>query len=172
VKRKPSFIDKATFLGFYIRINKPKDHENNKVVTIFKGTPKIGHNVIEILAPFSKIIHKLMELGFVEERKESKIKYIPKAMKSWIFLDHHGILSRYNWLSRGFYNYYRNVNNVAIFHFIINYILRNSCAKTLARKLNLSSRKKVFQKFGYDLETLEKPKLKFYSEENLKQKLE
>lgn len=167
------FSDKATFLGFYIRINKPK--ENNKVVTIFKGTKKkvkIGHNVIEILAPFSKIIHKLMELGFVEERKDSKIKYIPKAMKSWIFLDHHGILSRYNWLSRGFCNYYRNVNNVAIFHFIINYILRNSCAKTLARKLNLSSRKKVFQKFGYDLETLEKPKLKFYSEKNLKQKLE
>lgn len=72
--------DKAAFLGFYIRIRKPK--ENKRVVTIFKGTKrkvKVGHNVMEILAPYSKIISKLIKEGFIEERKDSKIKYVPQA---------------------------------------------------------------------------------------------
>lgn len=72
--------DKAAFLGFFIRINKPK--ENKRVVTTFKGTTrkvKVGHNVMEILAPYSKIIGKLVNEGFVEERKDSKMKYVPQA---------------------------------------------------------------------------------------------
>ena len=172
-KTKITNLLKAAFLGFYIRIRKPK--ENKRVVTIFKGTKrkvKVGHNVMEILAPYSKIISKLIKEGFIEERKDSKIKYVPQAKTAWIHLDHHGILSRYNWISRGLCNYYRNVNNIAQFHFFINFILRNSCAKTLARKLNLSSRKKAFQKFGYDLETKTGPKIKFYTEKDFKQKLE
>lgn len=72
--------DKAAFLGFYIRINKPK--ENKRTLTIFKGTKrkvKVGHNVMIILAPFSKIINKLIKEGFLEERENSKIRYVPRA---------------------------------------------------------------------------------------------
>jgi hypothetical protein len=43
------------------------------------------------------------------------------------------------------------VDNFQIFHKIIGYILRHSCAKTLGRKYRLTSRKKVFKKFGKNL---------------------
>lgn len=50
--------------------------------------------------------------------------------------------------------------------------MRHSCAKTIARKLNLSSRAKVFEKYGYELGTKTDPKIKFYTEKDYKQKLE
>jgi len=105
--------DKAEFLGFYIRINKP--NESRKVMAMIKGSKrkvKIGHNVMEILAPFAKIVKKLIKEGFVEVGKNPKKKYVPIAKTPWIHLDHHGILSRYNWITRGLCNYYRNVNNI------------------------------------------------------------
>ena len=162
--------DKAQFLGFFIRINKPK--ENKRKVALIKGTMrkvKVGHNVMTILAPTSKILEKLVKEGFMRvEKKGNKSKYVPTAKNAWIFLEHHGILNRYNWISRGLCNYYQVVNNRYILHTIVNYILRHSCAKTLARKLNLSSRAKVFAKYGRDLETKDKPIMKFYSESDFK----
>lgn len=72
--------DKASFLGYYIRINKPK--ENKKVTTIFKGTRrkvKVGHNVMVILSPFTNIMKKLIKEGFVEERVNSRLRYRPQG---------------------------------------------------------------------------------------------
>lgn len=57
-------------------------------------------------------------------------------------------------------------NNRHDLHLFINFILRHSCAKTLARKLNLGSRGKVFAKFGQNLATKEKPVMRFFTEEN------
>lgn len=51
----------------------------------------------------------------------------------------------------GLLNYYSFVDNKFIFHKIVGYILRHSCAKTLGRKFRLNSRKKVFKKFGKNL---------------------
>lgn len=59
-------------------------------------------------------------------------------------------------------------NNRYDLHLFINFILRHSCAKTLARKLNLGSRGKVFAKFGSELATKEKPVMRFFREENYK----
>ena len=55
-------------------------------------------------------------------------------------------------------------------HLIINFILRHSCAKTLARKYNLKSRAKVFKKYGYHLVTKNEPIMKFYTESDFKWK--
>jgi len=52
----------------------------------------------------------------------------------------------------GYLNYYSHVNNFNIFHKLIGLVLRHSCAITLGRKLKLDSRKKVFKKFGKNLE--------------------
>lgn len=90
--------DQAEFLGFLIRIHRPK--ENKRVVAKVKGTIrklKLAHNVMEILMPFKKILNKLIEASFVRKIvKEHKTRYIPIAKTPWISLDHHGILARYN----------------------------------------------------------------------------
>lgn len=61
---------------------------------------------------------------------------------------------------RGLINYYGFVDNKYSFHSIINLFIHHSCAKTLARKLNLPSRAQAFAKFGRYLNTIEDGKLK------------
>jgi len=61
---------------------------------------------------------------------------------------------------RGLLNYYGFVDNIVAFHSIINFFLHHSCAKTLARKLNLGNRAKVFKKFGRYLEAPTTGKIK------------
>jgi hypothetical protein len=76
---------------------------------------------------------------------------VPEAITRLIFLDHQSIILRYNAVINGFLNYFSFVDNFHKFHQIIGYILRHSCAKTLARKFNLDSRAGAFKKFGKDL---------------------
>lgn len=65
------------------------------------------------------------------------------------------MIIRYNTVIRGLINYYGFVDNLIAFHSIVNYIIHHSCAKTLARKLKLGTRAKVFKRFGRLLETPE-----------------
>lgn len=159
--------EQASFLGFYIRIKRPK--ENKRKVIDFKGTKRKvkirGHNVMTILIPVAKLLDKLTKEGFMKVGKTGgTMRYVPTAKTGWIFLDHRAILSKYNWISRGLCNYYRAANNRYDLHLIINFILRHSCAKTLARKLKLRTRAKIFKKFGNSLRTPDKPFMKFYTE--------
>ena len=66
-------------------------------------------------------------------------------------------------LTRGLLNYYSIATNRYVFHLIVNFILKHSCAKTLARKYNLKTRSKTFAKFGKLLTSTEEPKTSFYS---------
>jgi len=160
--------DKGKFLGFYFIIHKPKESKftiRNKL-GISRKT-KISHNRMWLLAPVTDLLNKLNNEGFLKNYKPGS-KIIPQAKSNWIYLTHHSILSQYNWLSRGLLNYYSIANNRYIFHLIINFILKHSCAKTLGRKFNLGSRKKVFSKFGKELETKTEPKLKFHTESDYK----
>lgn len=67
---------------------------------------------------------------------------------------------RYNAVIRGLINYYSFVDNKYSFHSIVNLFLHHSCAKTLARKFNLTNRAQAFQKFGRYLEAPGVDKLK------------
>ena len=74
-------------------------------------------------------------------------------MKKWIFLDHRNIIHRFNAVIRGYLNYFSFVDNLSVLGSIIKGILLHSCAKTLAQKFRLSSRAKVFERFGPYLAT-------------------
>ena len=159
--------DKASFLGFYFMVNKPQESK----FTIYKKNghirrAKIGHNRIWLLVPVDKLLSKLSNEGFLKNYRP-KSKFTPNAKSNWIFLDHHVILARYNTMIRGLLNYYSVANNRYIFHLIVNFILRHSCAKTLARKLNLRSRAKVFAKFGKNL-SASNPSMSFLTEPHYK----
>jgi hypothetical protein len=64
---------------------------------------------------------------------------------------------------RGLINYYNFVDNKYAFHSIINLFIHHSCAKTLARKLNLPNRAQAFTKFGRYLSCPDDKKLKSIS---------
>ena len=119
-----------------------------------------------LLLPVEKILTKLAEEGFLKNYAPGS-KLILSAKTSWIFLSHSDIISRYNMLSRGLLNYYSIATNRHVFHLIVNFILRHSCAKTLARKLNLRGRAQAFAKFGKDLTSPENTKISLYTEPHI-----
>jgi len=133
--------EKAHFLGYDIYSPTPKE-------SFFeKGSVKkrASHVSIYIDAPYNKIKERLITEKFLEIKKT---KWLINPITHWVNYNHAEILYRYNCIIRGYLNYYSHVNNLYIFHKIINLILKHSCALTLGRKLKLRSRKKVFKKFG------------------------
>lgn len=149
--------DKASFLGFYLMIHKPKESNLTKAKRIGETRKaKISPNRMWILIPVTPLLDKLAEKGFLRDYVPGK-KLVPNAITKWIYLDHQSIINRYNWTIRDLRNYYDIATNRYIFHLIINFILRHSCAKTLARKFNLRTRAEAFNKFGKLLKTKEKP---------------
>jgi group II intron reverse transcriptase/maturase len=142
--------EKVQFLGYEIYSPTPKE-------SFFeKGNVKkrASHVSIYIDAPYNKLKEQLTKENILVEKNG---KWLINAVAHWINYNHAEILYRYNWMINGYLNYYSHVNNLNIFHKLISFVLRHSCALTLGRKYKLKSRKKVFKKFG---KNLEEPKTK------------
>lgn len=141
----------AEFLGCYFGIPRNK---NTKMVKRYhhksKRTIKARINQTRVVfwAPKKRIIHTLKLKGFIKDYEPSRPKIVPKALTKWIFLDHRAIIMKYNAVINGLMNYYSFVDNLYIFHTIVNFILKHSCAHTLSRKFRLGSRASAFKKFG------------------------
>jgi group II intron reverse transcriptase/maturase len=135
---------KAHFLGYDIYSPTPKES------FFAKGSVKkrASHVSIYIDAPYAKIKERFIKEKFITVKND---KWLINAVTHWINYNHAEILYRYNWIIKGYLNYYSHVNNLHIFHKFIGFVLKHSCALTLGRKLKLRSRKKVFKKFGGDL---------------------
>lgn len=112
-------------------------------------------------APINEIVSNLEKQGFIKRYNNNPARAIPNAISKFIFLDHKSILLRYNAIINGYLNYYRPVDNYFKLNSIITYLLRHSCAKTIARKFGLRTRAGAFKKFGKNLEVvIEKGKTK------------
>lgn len=98
--------------------------------------------------PTSRIIAKLAQAGFCDTDGK------PTHRSQWVNLDTFDILESYNAVLHGIANYYSFVNNRTDVG-RIQYILHHSCAMTLANKLKLGTRRKVFAKFGKSLNVTE-----------------
>lgn len=128
--------EKAQFLGYEI------------YSPYLKQKKRSSHASIYIDAPYKKLKEQLIKENILVVKNG---KWLVSAVTHWFNYNHIEILFRYNWMIRGYLNYYSHVNNLHIFHKIIGFVLRHSCAVTLGRKLKLRSRKKVFKKFGKNL---------------------
>jgi len=106
------------------------------------------HVTTHIDVPYNKIKDWLIENNLITVIKN---KWLINPTTHWVNYSHSEILHRYNWVIRSYLNYYSSVNNLHIFHKLIGYILRHSCALTLCKKFKLRSRKKVFKNFGKNL---------------------
>lgn len=137
--------EKVQFLGYDIYSSTPKGS------FFAKGHVKkrASHASIYIDAPYNTLKEQLIDENILVEKNG---KWLINAVTHWINYNHAEILYRYNWMINCYLNYYSHVNNLNIFHKLIGFVLRHSCAITLGRKLKLGSRKKVFKKFGKNLE--------------------
>lgn len=100
-----------------------------------------------IIMPMEKVRMKLVEYKFV--KKIGKV-YKPVCCGRLIHHDLHQILSYYNSIYRGLCGYYFVCMNRALLG-NIHYFLKYSCALTIARKMKLKTKRKVFKKYGSSL---------------------
>jgi len=135
----------AHFLGTRLTIGKG---EAQKIVLTTNHTGKrfkrrsTGWET-QMYAPLPKLIQRLKDKGFCTA--EGK----PLDRKGWRGLDTEQIIALYSSINRGIQNYYRFTDNWRRLG-RIQYILRFSLAKTLARKYKITV-KQVFKRFGKDL---------------------
>ena len=135
----------AHFLGTHLTIGKGKAQ---KIVLTTNQTGKrfkrrsTGWET-QMYAPLPKLIQRLKEKGICTA--EGK----PIDKKGWRALDTEQIIALYSAMNRGIQNYYRFADNWRRL-IRIQYILRFSLAKTLARKHKITVRQ-VFKRFGKDL---------------------
>ena len=133
------------FLG--ANINKLKLVGYRMKTKTSKGNPiTMRANIrARINAPIPELIKKLIKAGIA--KRDSHNKVVASPLTALVNLDHATILQFYNARINGIESYYTFASNRTRCKDII-WLLRHSCAKTLARKYKLKSSRQVFKKFG------------------------
>nr|AXC47308.1 hypothetical reverse transcriptase [Pediastrum duplex] len=94
-----------------------------------------------------RVLTRMATNGFI--RKIGKA-YRGKSKLPWTVLKAPEIVERFNYIIRGYINYYSPVNEQTTDIQYLHYLLTYSCAHTLAQKFRTSIRK-IFRKFGKDI---------------------
>ncbi len=134
--------EEAFFLGTILKIG------NGGTAKVTLSTSRSGKKVKRrstgwetvMEAPMPRLIKRLSERGFCTAEG------FPTGKAGWAYLDTDQIIHLYSSVNRGIQNYYRFVDNWSRLN-RVQYILKYSLAKTLARKYNISL-SKVFKRFG------------------------
>lgn len=133
------------FLGALIVNNPTKDY-----VVYDKGlnTWKKAHIRSLVKAPIKELIEKLLKNGLIKRNRLNMV--LPKGRTSLFNHSHYHILRWYNSMVNGIVNYYSFASNRPKLGYIV-WLLRASCALTLANKYKLKTMRKAFKKFGFNL---------------------
>lgn len=115
----------------------------------------VGISKLRLNTQTKKLIKKLKKGGFIRHNKGGK--YIPQAFNSLVNRSHYEIISFYNSKIQGFCNLYCFDSNRFNIGFVL-WLIKASCALTLARKFKLRTMRKVFKKFGSNLKCYETEK--------------
>jgi retron-type reverse transcriptase len=139
--------------GFMFLGAKIKKRDNSSVFNSFLG--KAGNKItrrttlrLAVDAPIKLLIEKLITNGFAKRNHLASV--LAKGRPDLIHLTHFDIIRFYNSKITGLLTAYRFAGNFASMAKVI-WILKQSCALTLARKFKLKTMKKAFEKFGFDL---------------------
>lgn len=135
------------FLGYFITLQKQgrilRLINKNSKKPYYKGTT--GHK-IKCLIPKERLLNSLKEKGFCDHT------FFPIAYKCFSNFEDLLIVQRFNSIRRGLINFYCLVDDSNPL-WQIDYILRYSCAKTLAQK-HKTSMSKIFKKHGKTLKII------------------
>lgn len=94
-----------------------------------------------------RILSRLLQNSFI---KKTNNKIFGTSKRAWSVLEEPEIIDRYNYIIRGYVNYYAPVIDYPLDLSLLYYLLKFSCAHTLAQKRR-STLKKIFTKHGKDL---------------------
>lgn len=99
-------------------------------------------------APVKEIVQRLINQNYATKAGE--------PTRNARFINHQlaDIINHYRAVERGILNYYSLANNYGRLAARVHFILKYSCVLTLASKMKLKTKKKVFKKYGKDLEIL------------------
>lgn len=138
----------AHFLGFSIKIQ--KKHKRIKKVTInnktFTKRTGAGNTIVTI--DINRLVNRLKTKRFMHPKK----KYTSYHKPEWTIFEDKRIIILYKQVIYGIFNYYKESINIKNELYFIYYILKSSCAKTLASKFKLHYTKKIFNKYGPNLQ--------------------
>jgi group II intron reverse transcriptase/maturase len=144
------------FLGYSIRAPLAKRGIKPLETIRVNGNRITRRNKVRIIIEMdvAKVLKKLANNGFIRKRTShtlhNELEYRGTFKGNLINLDHPDILKYYNSVLRGLQNYYsfaRNRSAIAR----VGWLLKESCALTLARKFKLKTAAKAFEKFNKDL---------------------
>nr|ARR28427.1 hypothetical protein [Caulerpa okamurae] len=136
----------AHFLGFGIKVQKePKRIIKRKTrnLTVLTRTG-VGNAIFTIDIP--RLESRLRIKRFIHPSKNK-----PHHKPEWTIFEDYRIIILYRQVLIGIFNYYKDSVNIFNELYFIFYIIKNSCAATLASKYKLPSRKKVYKKYGPNL---------------------
>jgi hypothetical protein len=105
------------------------------------------NNNIRINASEKKIFKDLKDKGYIKRNNR------PRSNKKLIHYDLDQIVNYYKMLEKTLFKYYFHADNFKYLYFKIRFVLKKSCALTIASKMKLNSIKKVFRKYGKNLST-------------------
>ncbi|KAJ3392367.1 hypothetical protein HDU92_008498 [Lobulomyces angularis] len=118
--------DKCLFLGLNIYVPFSRNHNQKTIYKQYSNRivkSRIAANNINLMIPIQMIIEKLENQSICRIEDYNKGLIIPTGKAAWISLPITEIIIRYNYLV-------------------------HSCAKTIAKKMNMNSRAAVFKKYG------------------------
>lgn len=122
----------GNFLGFQIKCGGTGTYSGRSITTSeisdIRGSKRTVGWQPRLFIPMDKIIKRLSEKNFCTSDG------FPLKKKGWIMYDDDVIIARYNSVLRGIRNYYAPADNLGSSMNRINYIVKFSCAHTLAAK--------------------------------------
>jgi len=134
--------DSAKFLGYCvyrIKLSKMKILYNSKGKLIHK-TPNI---ILD--GPINQIVEKLKQRGYTTKHGS--------PTRNGRFINHplRDIVEHYKMVEKGILQYYKLADNYSRIAARTHYILKYSCALTIASKMKLNTLRRVFNKYGKNL---------------------
>ena len=137
--------DHAKFLGYKIYKTKVRKMpiKRDKLGQLSQIIPRPILN-----APIKEIVKKL-----AEKKYATKVG-VPTRNARFINYQLPEIINHYRAVEQGILNYYSLCNNYRKLTVKVHYILKYSCILTIASKMKLNTKRKVFKKYGKDLKIL------------------
>ena len=119
----------VNFLGFYIKCGQAGTYSGQATEKdLFGGNKRTVGWQPRLFVPMDNIVKRLSDKNFCNSDG------FPQKKKGWIIYDDDVIIARYKSLLRGLRNYYAPADNLGSSMNRINYIIKYSCAHTLAAK--------------------------------------
>nr|QWK44970.1 hypothetical protein [Protohalopteris sp.] len=142
IKLTHSMSEKTFFLGTWVKIIPVLGYQTktNKAgqITCVLSRPQLR-------IPLKRLVERLEFKGFLGPKRQTPTR------QGWLIaFTPFQIVDYYNRVYKGLANYYSFVDDKSLLQ-KVHYILKTSCVLTLAAKLRLRTKKKVYSKFGVNL---------------------